>query len=76
MLNFATKENVKMYEKYIINAFNYTVKNMTLDWCHNYMSKNLTMFFWSLHMHFANIIRRFKMTSIIHGAKEHEARGN
>jgi hypothetical protein len=26
-------------KEYIINAFNYMLKDMTLDWSHNYMSK-------------------------------------
>ncbi len=39
MFNFVVKANVKTYEKYIINAFNYLLRDTTLNWCHNYMSK-------------------------------------
>ncbi len=44
MFNSIMKVNVTTSEKYIINVFNYTLKNMTLNWGHNYMSKfpNLT----------------------------------
>jgi hypothetical protein len=41
VFNFIVKINVETFEKYIINAFSYTLKDMTLDWCHNYMSKFL-----------------------------------
>ncbi len=33
--------NGETYEKYIINAFNYTLRKMTLYWCHNYMLDRL-----------------------------------
>ncbi len=46
-----------------INAFNYTLRDITLDWCHNTCQKNLTVLFWSLHRHFANVIKRLKMMS-------------
>jgi hypothetical protein len=39
VFNFAVKENAKTSKKYIINAFNYTLKNTTSNRCHNYMSK-------------------------------------
>jgi hypothetical protein len=39
MFNFVIKANVETFEEYIINAFSYTLKDTTLDWCHNYMSK-------------------------------------
>jgi len=39
MFNFVIKSNAKTFEEYIINAFNYTLRDITLDWCHNYMSK-------------------------------------
>ncbi len=39
MFNYVVKANVKTSEKYIINVFSYTLKDTTLDWCHNYMSK-------------------------------------
>jgi hypothetical protein len=31
------KANGKTSEEYIVNAFNCTLKEMTLYWCHNYM---------------------------------------
>ncbi len=37
--NFAMKANVETFEEYIINAFNYKLRDTTLNWCHNYMSK-------------------------------------
>ncbi len=37
MFNFAVKANIKTFEEYITNAFSYTLRDMTLDWCHNYM---------------------------------------
>jgi hypothetical protein len=38
VFNYAIKENVETSKKYMINVFNYMLKDMTLDWCHNYMS--------------------------------------
>jgi hypothetical protein len=63
MFNSAVKTNVDTFDEYIINAFNYMQKNITMEWCHNYMSKFLDYIFSDLHMHFANAIGRFKMTS-------------
>ncbi len=34
--------------EYIINAFNYTLKEMASDWCHNYMSNFLDYIFFEL----------------------------
>jgi hypothetical protein len=31
------KANVENSKEYIINAFSYTLKDIALDWCHNYM---------------------------------------
>jgi hypothetical protein len=39
VFNSIVKANAKTFEKYIINAFSYTLSNITLDWCHNYMLK-------------------------------------
>jgi hypothetical protein len=36
----------------------------------------MIIFFLSLHKHFASIIKRFRMMSNTHGAKEHEAKRN
>jgi hypothetical protein len=37
VFNSIVKANAETFEEYIINAFIYTLKDMTLDWCHNYM---------------------------------------
>ncbi len=39
VFNFVVKANAESFEEYIINVFNYMLKDTTLDWCHNYMSK-------------------------------------
>jgi hypothetical protein len=41
VFNFAIKANTKTFEEHIINAFNYTLKNTTSDYCHNYMLRFL-----------------------------------
>jgi hypothetical protein len=38
VFNFVIKTNVETSEEYIINVFNYMLKDTTLDWCHNYIS--------------------------------------
>jgi hypothetical protein len=38
VFNSTIKVNVKTSKEYIINAFSYTLRDMTSDWCHNYMS--------------------------------------
>jgi len=40
------RANGKTFEEYIINAFSYTLRETTSDWCHNYMSKFLDYTFW------------------------------
>jgi hypothetical protein len=37
VLNFVVKKNVETFEKDIINVFIYMLRDITLDWCHNYM---------------------------------------
>jgi len=37
VLNFVVKKNVETFEKNIINVFMYMLRDITLDWCHNYM---------------------------------------
>jgi len=56
MFNFTIKANAKTFEKYIINSFSYMVRDMTLNWCYNYMSEffnytvlNLTQAFYKHH---------------------------
>jgi hypothetical protein len=63
VFNFAIKENVETFEDYIINVFSYMLKDTTSNWCHNYMSKFPNCIFWSLHKHFANVIKRLKIMS-------------
>ncbi len=45
MFNSKVKVNVQTSEEYIINVFNYTLKDTTLDKCHNYMLKFLNYIF-------------------------------
>ncbi len=39
MFNFVIKANAETSEEYIINVFSYMLRNTTLDYCQNYMSK-------------------------------------
>jgi hypothetical protein len=39
MFNSTIKANAEISEEYIINAFNYMLRNTTLNWCYKYMSK-------------------------------------
>jgi hypothetical protein len=39
MFNFAVKENAETFKEYIINAFRYTLKDTSSNYCHNYMLK-------------------------------------
>jgi len=41
MFNSLVKANVETSEEYIINVFSYMLRDTTLDWCHNYMSKKI-----------------------------------
>jgi len=45
MFNSTVKANPKTFKKHIINVFSYMLKDVTLDWCHNYMSKFLNCIF-------------------------------
>jgi hypothetical protein len=45
VFNFAIKPNVETFEEYIINVFSYMLRDTTLDWCHNYMSKKFNYIF-------------------------------
>jgi hypothetical protein len=44
----AIRVNGETFEEYIINAFNYTLRKMTLDYCHNYMLKFPNYIFFEL----------------------------
>jgi hypothetical protein len=37
VFNYVGMANVKTFKEYIINAFNHTLKNTSLNWCYNYM---------------------------------------
>jgi hypothetical protein len=63
VFNSTIKANIETSKEYIINVFNYTLKDMTSDWCHNYSQNFLIVFFRSLCKHFANVIRRLRMMS-------------
>ncbi len=39
VFNFVEKINTKTSKEYIINVFNYMLKNTSSNWCHNYISK-------------------------------------
>jgi hypothetical protein len=39
VFNSIIKTNVETFEEYIINAFNYMLRDTTSYWCHNYMLK-------------------------------------
>jgi len=54
VFNFAIKKNVKTFEEYIINAFSYMLRDTTLHWCHNYMSKFPNCIFLELTHAFCN----------------------
>jgi hypothetical protein len=37
MFNYFVKTNAETFEEYIMNAFNYMLRNTASNWCHNYM---------------------------------------
>jgi hypothetical protein len=45
VFKFVMKANAKTFEKYMFNSFSYMLRDMALDWCHNYMSKFLEYIF-------------------------------
>jgi hypothetical protein len=60
MFNFAVKINAKTSKKYIINVFSYTLRNITLDWCYNYMSEYLDYIFSDLTQTFCKRHRKIQ----------------
>ncbi len=58
MFNYVVKVNAKTSEKYIINAFRYTLWDTTSEWCHNYMSKFLNCIFSKLTQAFCKHHRK------------------
>ncbi len=43
IFHVVVRANGETYEKYVINAFSYTLRKMTLYWCHYYMSNMLNV---------------------------------
>ncbi len=39
MFNSIVKADAETSKEYVINAFNYTLRDMASNWCRNYMSK-------------------------------------
>jgi hypothetical protein len=39
VFNSIVKTNVETSKEFIINAFSYTLRDITSNWCHNYMSE-------------------------------------
>jgi hypothetical protein len=48
VFNSIVKANVETFEEYIINVFSYTLRDITSNWCHNYMSEFLNYIFLEL----------------------------
>jgi hypothetical protein len=46
------RANGKTLEEYIINAFSYTLRETTSNWCHYYISKKLNCIFKKLYQAF------------------------
>jgi len=76
MFNFAMKANVETFEKYNVNAFSYTLRDMISDWCHNHMSNFPNCTFSEFTRAFWMSLKDLEWRANIHGAKEHEARGD
>jgi hypothetical protein len=51
-------------KEYIINAFDYTLRKTTSNWCHNYISENPNYIFLNKFKHFVNVIKKHKMMNI------------
>jgi hypothetical protein len=54
VFNYVVKVNAKTFEKYIINAFSYMLKDITSKWCNNYMLEFLDCIFLELTQAFCN----------------------
>jgi hypothetical protein len=63
VFNFVVKANAKTFEEYIINAFNYKLKDMASGWCHNYMLEFHDYTFLEFTQAFCNVIERLRMMS-------------
>jgi hypothetical protein len=75
MFNFAVKANPNTFLNHIINVFNYMLRDITLDWCHNYMSKFLNCTFLELTHAFCKLHQK-TLKQIYMEIKEHETRGD
>jgi hypothetical protein len=58
MFNSVIKVNIKTFKEYIINAFNYTLKNTTSNQCYNYMLKFFDYIFSKLTQAFCKCHRK------------------
>jgi hypothetical protein len=58
VFNSVIKTNAKSFEENIINAFSYTLRNTTINWCHNYISKFLDYNFLELTHAFCKCHRK------------------
>ncbi len=77
MFNSTVKENAKNSEKYTINVFSYTLKDISSNLCHNYMSNFPDYIFLKLTQAFCKCHWKTQNDKkYIHGAKEHEVGGD
>jgi hypothetical protein len=60
MFNSIMKANAKTFEEYIINAFNYMLRDIASNWCHSYMSKFLKYIFSKLTQAFCKCHRKIQ----------------
>jgi hypothetical protein len=58
MFNFVVKVNAETSEEYIINVFNYMLRDTTSNWCHKYMLKFLDYIFSKLTHAFCKCQRK------------------
>jgi len=64
--DFIVKVKVKVkvtFEKFTINEFSCTLRNITSDWCIITCQNSMFLFSRNLHKHFANVIARLRMTN-------------
>jgi hypothetical protein len=58
VFNFVEKTNAKTFEEYTINAFTYTLRDTTSNWCHNYMSEFLNCTFFRAYISILQIFSK------------------
>ncbi len=66
MFNSTVKVNVETFEKYILDSFKYMLKDITSDWCHNYMLKFPNYNFLKLAHAFCKCCRKIQNDEQIH----------